>query len=132
MDLIARGHVGALAGFGGQEELLAVAAHPRPDPQLGFAIAGGGVDVVDAVLKQQLQRAVGVILRDIAERRRAKDRACASVAGAAEGERGNHWFPPFIHCILHIENCSTFQYAICNMQYAITYHRYWLGPKFAS
>ncbi len=51
MDLVARSLIGALAGLGGQKELLAIAAHPRPDPQLGFAVASSGVDVIDAVLK---------------------------------------------------------------------------------
>ena len=44
-----------------------MALQPGAEAQLGVAVAGGGVDVVDAVLTEQLQRAVGVVLRDIAK-----------------------------------------------------------------
>ena len=52
-DLLARGGVGALAGLRREEEAVAVLAHPGREPQLGVAVARGGVDVVDPVLEQQ-------------------------------------------------------------------------------
>jgi hypothetical protein len=40
--------------------------------------------VVDAVLEQQLERAVGVGLGDVAERRGTEDHAAGHVSGRAE------------------------------------------------
>ena len=56
---------GPLAGLGGQEKVFSVDAHPRSDALLGFAIAvaGGGIDVVDAVLEEHIQGLVGLRLR---------------------------------------------------------------------
>ncbi len=87
LDLVARRRVGALAGLRGEEEAVAVPGEAGREPQLGVAVARGGVDVVDAVLEQQLDRLVGVALADVAERGRAEDDAGALVAGAAEGLR---------------------------------------------
>ena len=84
----ARRRVGALAGLGGQEEL--VLAQPGGDAQLRVAVAGGDVDVVDAVLEQQLERAVGVGLGDVAERRGTEDHAAGLVSGRAEGGALDH------------------------------------------
>ena len=38
----------AFAGLGGEEHVAAVVGEPWPEPHLGFAVAGRGVDVVDA------------------------------------------------------------------------------------
>ena len=51
-----------LAGFGRQEKLFPVLLHPRADAQLRVAVAEGGVDVVDAVAQQQIERAIGLVL----------------------------------------------------------------------
>jgi hypothetical protein len=83
-DLLTGGAVGPLAGLGGQEELALVALQPGGDPQLGVAVAGRDVDVVDAVLNQQLQRAVGILLGDTAQRRGAEDGAGRLVSGRPE------------------------------------------------
>ena len=82
--------VRALAGLGRQEELIAVPLHPRADAQLRLAIAEGGVDVVDAVTQQQIERAIGIILGGVSHRVRAEDDTAAKVAGAAEGRLGDH------------------------------------------
>ena len=83
-DLVVRRLIGPLAGLRGEEDVRAVLLQPGTEPELRVAIAGGGVDVVDAEAKQQLHRAVRLGLRHIAERRRAKDGASALVTGPAE------------------------------------------------
>ena len=89
-DLLACGPVLALAGLGREEEVRAVLAHPRPDPELGVAVARSRVDVVDAVLEQELERAVRLVLRGLAERGCAEQRPRADVPGRAEGELLDH------------------------------------------
>ena len=51
-----------LAGLGGDEEAVGIALEPGRDPELGVAIAGRDVDVVDVVLEQHVERAVGDVL----------------------------------------------------------------------
>ena len=60
------------------------------DAQLGVAVAGGGVDVVDAVAEQHLQRAVGLVLAGPGERRRAEQRDRAQVSRASERPSLDH------------------------------------------
>ena len=55
-DLLLRSRVLALAGLRREEELVAVAREPRCEAQLRVAVRRGGVDVVDAVLEEQLER----------------------------------------------------------------------------
>ena len=85
LDLGLGGRVVALAGLGREEEIVAVAIHPGPDAELGLAVGGCGVDVVDAELEQQVEHAVGGRLVDPAERRGAEDHAGAHMSGAPEG-----------------------------------------------
>ena len=59
-------------------------AHPRPDAQLRVAVAGGGVDVVDAVAQQRGQHLVGPLLAHRRQPGGAEDHAGAVVSGAAE------------------------------------------------
>jgi hypothetical protein len=89
-DLLARGGVAALAGLRRDEELALVLPQPVRDAQLGVAVSGGGVDVVDAVLEQQLESAVGVALGPAGERRGAEDHAGGLVAGGSEGGALDH------------------------------------------
>ena len=65
-------------------------AEPGREPQLRVAVARGGVDVVHAVLEQQRERLVRLLLRDRAERRGAEDDAGAVVAGRSERCPGDH------------------------------------------
>src|SRR5262249_4453147 len=58
--------------------------------QLGVAVRGRDVDVVDAVLEQRLQRAVGVGLGDARKGSGAEDHAAGLVSGRAEGGAGDH------------------------------------------
>ena len=67
-----------------------MALHPGADAELGVAVGGGGVDVVHAGGEQLVERAVGLVLADAAERGGAEEEAGAAVAGAAEGEGGEH------------------------------------------
>ena len=84
MQLLACLGRAACAGLGGDEEAAGVALEPRRDAQLGVAVAGSGVDVVDAVLHQQIESAVGRRLIDAAQRRRTKKSARAVVTGTAK------------------------------------------------
>src|SRR5580704_7649674 len=81
---------GAHAGLGGEEEVLPVPGHPRPDTQLGVAVARGGVDVIDPVLEQQIQRAVGLILGGARERGRAEEGGGAEMPRASERSSLDH------------------------------------------
>ncbi len=84
----------ARAGLGGQEEVLPVPRHPRPDAQLGVAVARGGVDVVHPVGEQHLQRPIGLVLGDARQRGGAEDRGGALVPGASERPALDHGRPP--------------------------------------
>ena len=84
MQVLARLARRAAAGLGGQEEVLAVARHPRSDAELGISIARGRVDVIDAVAQQHLEGAVGIVLARASERRRAEQHHAALMTGAAE------------------------------------------------
>ena len=97
MEVLACLARGARAGLGRQEEVLAVAVHPCPDAQLGVAVPGGRVDVVDAVTQQHLERAVGVRLARTRQRRAAEERDRARVSGPAERAPLDHGItqPPF-------------------------------------
>ena len=79
----------ALVRLGGDEEAVGIALEPGRDPELGVAIAGRDVDVVDVVLEQHVERAVGDVLRDAPERRRAEDDARALMA-SRQGEEDRH------------------------------------------
>src|SRR3982751_321207 len=70
-DLLARARVVALSGLRREEETFAMTAQPGRDPELRVTVRGGGIDVVDAVLEQELERLVRLGLRDGAERRGA-------------------------------------------------------------
>ena len=90
VEILARARGGAASRLGGEEEVLAVARHPRADAKLGVAVARGGVDVVDAVPEQQLQRAVGLRLARLGERGRAEEGDRAAVPGASERSPLDH------------------------------------------
>ena len=90
VNLLASAGSVALPGLRGDEEPVAVLLQPRREPQLGAAVRGSGIDVVDAVLEQQLKRLVGLGLGDRAERRGAEERARAVVAGAPERRFRDH------------------------------------------
>jgi hypothetical protein len=85
MQLLLRRAVVALVDLRREEEAAGVALQPGRDPQLGVAVGRGRVEVVDAVLEQQLQRPLGLLVRDRAERRSAEDDARAVVTRAPEG-----------------------------------------------
>ena len=56
-----------LTGLRGEEDTVPVRGEPRPQAVLRGAVAGGGVDVVDAELGDLLQRGVGPALAHAAE-----------------------------------------------------------------
>jgi len=84
-NLRQRGAGGALARLGGQEERPPVALDPVAQPQLGLAVAGGCVHVVDTIAEGHVHGGVGFGLRHVGEGGRAQEEASAGVGGAAEG-----------------------------------------------
>jgi hypothetical protein len=89
-DALLRALVVPVARLRRDEEAAGLALQPRRDAQLGVAVRGRGVDVVDAVREKEVERALGVVLRDAAERSGAEDRTAALVAGAAERRGDDH------------------------------------------
>ena len=74
-NLLAGRCVRPLAGLGREEETVTVLAKPGREPELRLAVARRGVDVIDPVLEQELERVVGLVLRHVPERRGAEDHA---------------------------------------------------------
>src|SRR5215471_11453459 len=90
MDLVTGVLVESLPGFGGKEEILAVARHPGTDTQFGVPIAGRSVDMIDTVGEQDVQHAIRLGLGRAAECRRTKERDCAQVSSASKRSFLNH------------------------------------------
>ena len=61
LDLRAGAVARALIGLRRQEEAAAMLGHPLTDASLGAPVRGGGVDVVDAVAEQQVERRRGFV-----------------------------------------------------------------------
>ena len=89
LELGAGGRSLALAGLRRQEHVFAMALEPRGQAQLRVAVAGGGIDVVDARGGHHLQHLVGFVLTHGAERGSAEDEAAGFVPRGAEGVAGN-------------------------------------------
>src|SRR5262245_23843687 len=62
LETRARPVIGAIAGFGGEKESLAMLAHPGSDSELGITIRRGGIDMIDSVFEEDLENAIGAIL----------------------------------------------------------------------
>src|SRR5262245_42497993 len=90
MDLVARVLVEPLAGLGGKEKILAMPRHPGSNTQFGVAIAGSGINMIDAVCEQDVQHAIRFCLRGSTERRSAKECHCTHMACTAKGAFFNH------------------------------------------
>src|SRR5262249_44004997 len=90
MDLLARLLIGALPGLGRQEKLGTIFWHPGADSQFSVAVAGGSVDVIHTIFKQQVKRPIGFGLCHLAKCCRPEKRACAEVSGSAKNEFRNH------------------------------------------
>jgi len=84
-DLIVGGLTGALIRFGGEEERFAVTSNPIAQELFGFCIAGGGVDMVDAILEEEFHGGVDIFLGCFPKCGGAKNSAGAFVCGAAKG-----------------------------------------------
>jgi hypothetical protein len=97
-DLVPRLPVAALAGLGREEEISSVTIHPRSNPKLGIAVGGCRVDVVDAVLEQEVEHAIGGALVDLAECCAAEDHRRAAMAGPSEGAFLDHISLPVVKC----------------------------------
>ena len=82
VQLLPRCLPAALGGLAGEEEVIAVASEPRPQPQFSLAIGGRYVNVIDAVPHGQLDGAVGLRLRHAPERDRAQDHDRAAMLRA--------------------------------------------------
>ena len=53
----------ALIAFGREEEAIGLSFQPGRDAQLGVAVTGGGVDVIDAVAQEDIQALIRDLLR---------------------------------------------------------------------
>src|SRR5208282_36482 len=84
--------VGAIAGLGGEEEVLAMLPHPGADSQLRLAVCGGRVDMVDAIFEQRLEDAIRAILLHSAQRGGAEDYPRAWMSSASEWNLVDHRF----------------------------------------
>jgi hypothetical protein len=73
IQLLERARLEALLRLRGQENLVAARGEPGLHPNLGLAVAGGDVEVVDAGVEREAERPVGLSLRDGPERRGAED-----------------------------------------------------------
>ena len=68
----ARSRYHPILAAGQEEEIVAMRAHPRPDPKLRVTVARRGVDVVHPVPEQQFKGTIRVALAHVLERRRAE------------------------------------------------------------
>jgi len=84
VQLVARLLLCSGIGFGSQEEASGLALQPGAYAHLRFAVAGGRVDVVDAVAKQHLEGSIGDLLADLRQSRCAEEGAAAPVSRAPE------------------------------------------------
>ena len=72
--------------------MVAMACEPGRHSELGIAVRGSGVDVVHAVLEEELERPIRLSLGDRGQCGGAEDRARALVACLPERRRGDHGF----------------------------------------
>jgi hypothetical protein len=84
------------SGLCRQEEVGSVGLHPRPDPEFCVTVTRGRIDVIDAVLADQLHRVIRFGLTDVAEGRGTEEGAGAVVSGTSELQNGDHGS----HCAL--------------------------------
>src|SRR5262249_8871193 len=89
-DLLARRRAVTLAGLGCEEEPLAILREPGGEPKLGVAVGRRGVDVIHAVLEEDVEGAIGFSLREVRERRGSEDRARALVPGRTKRGLRDH------------------------------------------
>ena len=90
LDLVVGLGPSTFTGLGGEKELVAVSLDPGTKSQLCVAVACGGVDVVDPMLADQLDRLIRLVLADVAQGGSAEDHAGALMAGRAERLDRNH------------------------------------------
>ena len=90
LELGPRRVAAALAGLGGEEELVGASRHPRRQSQLGVPVRRRHVEVVDARLQQDRQQLVGCLLAHRRERRATEDDPAALVARASESRAVDH------------------------------------------
>src|ERR1700674_2097134 len=87
LQILARLSRATLPGLGGEEKPIGITLQPRRNAYLRVAVARGYVNVVDVVLEEHVERAIGDILRDAAQCGGAEDQARALVACSAKGKK---------------------------------------------
>src|ERR1700693_3878345 len=93
VDVLPSLRAGSRPGLCREEEVLPVTRHPRADAELGVSVPRGGVDVVDAVLQQHLERAIRVRLAGLGQRGCAEERHRALVTRPSEWPPLDHGVP---------------------------------------
>src|SRR5262249_1667413 len=90
VNVLARVLSRSRAGLRREEEVFAMARHPRTDAQLRIAVARGRVDMVHPVAQQDFERAVRVVLAGAREGGGAEERRARDMAGASERSSLDH------------------------------------------
>ncbi len=95
MQVVARVFRGSRIRFGSEKEMPRLALEPWADAQLCIAVAGRGVDVIDAVPKQYLERAISHVLAHARQRSRAEKGPTALMSRAPEARCLDRHTPGF-------------------------------------
>src|SRR5271167_1375258 len=96
---IARAFIGAISGLGGEEEMLAVFAHPGTDAQFGIAIGSGSVDMVDTELEQNLEDRIGLVLLHPTQSSGAEDHPRTRMTSFPERNFLDHFSPQELRAV---------------------------------
>lgn len=89
-DAVVGGARRLVAGLGREEDPVSDPRHPHAEARFCVAVVRRRVEVVDAGLKGELDRSVGDLLRDVAERRAAVDQHAAHVFETTEPATLHH------------------------------------------
>ena len=90
MQTVASALICAIAGLGGEKELLSMLAHPRTDSQFRFAVRRRRIEMIDAVFEQHLEHAVRLVLLHPTERGRSKNNPRTLMPGFPKRTRLDH------------------------------------------
>jgi hypothetical protein len=97
-DLVVGWSSKTFASFGGEKHFVAIGLRLQPGAKadLGVAVAGGGIDVVDPSGFKRFHRLVRVVLRHRAKGGGTEDDARALVTSPTKEVRGDHLVLSFL------------------------------------